>query len=153
MSVLAFCTYGQELSLNARSELYLTVEGLPAPQGSKKHIGNGRFIEVSKKVEPWRKAVKLAVAQAHAASQDIRPITEACEAVVVFYLPKPATVNRSHPTSIRDGDIDKHLRGLFDALTQAGAWADDSLCVRVTAKQVYAQGIEPGAIVSIKTLL
>ena len=32
----------------------------PAPQGSKRHVGNGRMIEASAKVKPWRFAVSQA---------------------------------------------------------------------------------------------
>ena len=39
------------------SLLQFYVVGDPAPQGSKKHVGNGRFIESSKKLAPWRAAV------------------------------------------------------------------------------------------------
>ena len=34
----------------------LTVRGLPAPQGSKRHIGRGVMVESSKRVKPWRDA-------------------------------------------------------------------------------------------------
>ena len=37
-----------------------TVNGLPAPQGSHKHVGGGRMVESSKKVKPWRQDVKAA---------------------------------------------------------------------------------------------
>ena len=30
----------------------------PAPQGSKRHVGNGRMVESSAKVKPWREAVR-----------------------------------------------------------------------------------------------
>ena len=38
----------------------ITVHGLPAPQGSKRHVGNGVMLESSKKVKPWRQDVKYA---------------------------------------------------------------------------------------------
>ena len=31
------------------------VLGLPAPQGSKRHVGEGRMVESSKRVKPWRR--------------------------------------------------------------------------------------------------
>ena len=37
-----------------------SVLGLPAPQGSKTHIGNGRMVESSKRVKPWRRQVAAA---------------------------------------------------------------------------------------------
>lgn len=33
------------------------VFGLPAPQGSKRHVGEGRMVESSKRVKPWRRQV------------------------------------------------------------------------------------------------
>jgi hypothetical protein len=38
-------------------QVCFTVYELPAPQGSKRHVGNGRMIESSTKVKPWRQAV------------------------------------------------------------------------------------------------
>ena len=36
------------------------VEGIPRPQGSKRHVGNGRMVEASKHTAGWRKAVSQA---------------------------------------------------------------------------------------------
>ena len=36
------------------------VFGLPAPQGSKRHVGEGRMVESSKRVKPWRRQVAAA---------------------------------------------------------------------------------------------
>ena len=33
------------------------VVGLPAAQGSKRHVGNGVMVESSKALKPWRSAV------------------------------------------------------------------------------------------------
>ena len=38
----------------------ITVEGIEAaPQGSKRHVGRGIMIESSKRVKPWRDAVRI----------------------------------------------------------------------------------------------
>lgn len=42
----------------------IIVHGIPAPQGSKRHLGNGVMVEMSKKVKPWREAVKWAAIEA-----------------------------------------------------------------------------------------
>ena len=42
-------------------KLSVIVHGVPGPQGSKRHVGNGRMIESSAKVKPWRDAVVAAV--------------------------------------------------------------------------------------------
>lgn len=78
------------------------------------------------------------------------PIDEPCEAVINFYLPKPKTVDRALPTV--PPDLDKLVRAVFDSLKDAGVVADDSRIVRVSARKLYAQGIEPGASISVKTL-
>ena len=38
----------------------LTVYGVAAPQGSKRHVGNGVMIESSNRVRPWRQDVRFA---------------------------------------------------------------------------------------------
>ena len=42
------------------NEIFIPVIGMPAPQGSKRHVGNGIMIENSKRVKPWRQDVKEA---------------------------------------------------------------------------------------------
>ena len=44
-------------------ERKFTVHGLPAPQGSKRHVGKGVMVESSKYVKPWREAVKAETAE------------------------------------------------------------------------------------------
>jgi hypothetical protein len=39
------------------------VNGHPAPQGSKRHVGGGRMVESSRAVGPWREAVRADVVQ------------------------------------------------------------------------------------------
>ena len=51
-----------------------TVHGLPAPQGSKRHVGRGVMVESSKRVKPWRGAVKAAAESAMWAWEKRRPL-------------------------------------------------------------------------------
>ena len=44
------------------SELVVVVYGVPAPQGSKRHVGHGILVESSKKLRPWRDAVRWTTA-------------------------------------------------------------------------------------------
>jgi Holliday junction resolvase RusA-like endonuclease len=44
----------------ADPDLIVTVHGNPAPQGSKRHVGGGVMVEMSKAVKPWREAIKHA---------------------------------------------------------------------------------------------
>lgn len=135
----------------SRTELFFSVFGDPAPQGSKKHVGNGRFVEVSKKVKPWRTAVKAAYQMAVQETGDWSMFDGPVEIDVVFYLQRPVSVSKSkRPLPIVPPDLDKLERGLFDALTEAGVWMDDSLVVVSSSRKVYADQRGPGAAISVR---
>jgi Holliday junction resolvase RusA-like endonuclease len=133
-----------------RTELTLTIIGLPAPQGSKRHVGNGRMIEASNKVGPWREAVVQAVSARFAELDDYTRFTEPVQVDVEFYLPRPKTVRRLWPSV--PPDLDKLERGLFDALTIAGVWADDALVIRSCSIKRYAEDRQSGADVKISLM-
>lgn len=125
--------------------MFINVVGIPAPQGSKKSIGNNRFVETSKKLPAWRKAVK------EAAEKVVdKPFTDAVKVDVVFYMPRPKTVTRLYPTV--PPDCDKLLRSTFDALTHAGVWTDDALVCKGSWEEVYADSREPGCELTITAL-
>ncbi len=130
------------------AEVSLSVIGDPASQGSHA-IMQGRIVQVnSKKHKAWRNAItQQALATLPA---DWEPIDEACELIVNFYMPKPASAKRSLPTV--SPDLDKLIRAVGDSLTDSGVVVDDSRIVRISARKLYAQGIEPGATIEVRTL-
>jgi Holliday junction resolvase RusA-like endonuclease len=130
------------------AEVSLSVTGDPASQGSHA-IMHGRIVQVnSSKHKAWRKAiVQEAIANL---PSDWQPIDEPCELIVNFYLPKPKTVDRQLPSV--SPDLDKLIRAVGDSLTDSGVVIDDSRIVRISARKLYAEGIEPGATISVKTL-
>jgi len=130
------------------AEVSLSVTGNPASQGSHA-IMYGRIVQVnSSKHKAWRKAI---VQQAIATlPDDWQPIDEPCELIVNFYLPKPKTVDRQLPSV--SPDLDKLIRAVGDSLTDSGVVTDDSRIVRISARKLYAEGIEPGASIQVKTL-
>jgi Holliday junction resolvase RusA-like endonuclease len=130
------------------AEVSLSVSGDPASQGSHA-IMQGRIVQVnSKKHKAWRRAITdEALANLPA---DWQPIDEPCEAIINFYMPRPKTVNRPSPSV--PPDLDKLIRAVFDSLKDSGIVADDSRIVRVSARKLYAQGIEPGASIVVRTL-
>jgi hypothetical protein len=77
-------------------EISFDVLGRPAPQGSKKSIGNNRFIETSKFLPAWRAEVKRA-AQHAVEVNGWEPVSGPVELEVMFYLERPATVRRETP--------------------------------------------------------
>ena len=122
----------------------VTVSGRPAPQGSKKYVGNNRFVEASKYLPAWRKAIIDACQE-----QTITTFTTAVVCVVFVFIDKPASSTLAYPTTQRTGDADKHARAIGDALTIAGVVADDSLIVDFVIYKRWAQGVEPGALINV----
>ena len=130
------------------AEVSLSIVGDPASQGSHA-IMQGRIVQVnSKKHKAWRNAItQTALATLPA---DWEPIDEPCELIVNFYMPKPASATRSLPTV--SPDLDKLIRAVGDSLTDSGVVVDDSRIVRISARKLYAIGIEPGATIEVRTL-
>ncbi len=157
-------------SAGTRTALTVTVHGTVAGQGSKRHVGRGVLIESSKRVKPWREAVRAAAA--HAIEEWEAEHVDDPAGQQRFWQPYagPVRVNvkltftrpRSHFRSGRFSDVlrpdapvfkasppdlDKALRATFDALTDAGVWCDDSRVAAVLASKVY--GDRPGAVITI----
>lgn len=104
------------------------VPGLPAPQGSKRHVGNGRLVEMSTKIGPWRRAVATAARMARADGH--RPLDGPLAIAVDFWLPRPKTAPKTRLIlPVGPPDIDKLLRGALDPLTQSGVIHDDARIV------------------------
>jgi Holliday junction resolvase RusA-like endonuclease len=130
------------------AEVSFSITGDPASQGSHA-IMQGRIVQVnSKKHKAWRTAIVNEVIATLPA--DWEPIDGPCELIVNFYLSKPASVTRSSPSVAPD--LDKLVRSVGDALAIAGVYTDDSRITRISARKLYAQGIEPGATITVQTL-
>ena len=147
------------------NEIFIPVLGIPAAQGSKKHVGRGILIESSKKVAPWRQDVRHAALEYYQGE----PICRAVAVKVEFIFARPkghyGTGKNSeklkpsapmYATSNGLGDLDKLLRSTFDGLAvKSGGTVlkDDSLIVEVEAKKRYAtKGEHVGANIKITEL-
>ncbi len=137
------------------------VYGLPAPQGSKRHVGGGVMVESSKKVKPWRQDVVAAAVEAVGHAETFTAFTGPVHVRVVFTFPRPkyhygtgrnaGVLKATAPVVVASKpDIDKLLRSTFDALSTAGIWRDDNLAAEVTTTKVY--GAQPGALIEIHEL-
>jgi crossover junction endodeoxyribonuclease RusA len=137
--------------------IHIQINGIePAPQGSKRSLGNGRMIENCKRVKPWREAVRQ-----EAIKTEVDLIPCACNVSIVFrflrprsHFKKDGTLKQSAPKWLitRRGDVDKLLRSTFDGLTGA-LLVDDSLVVTVSAEKRYCVGNElPGASICVMPL-
>lgn len=141
--------------------LTIHVHGTPAPQGSKRFVGNGVMIESSKRVKPWREAVKHAALDA---LNGAPPIDGPVWLSADFYLPRPKGHYRTGRNAhlLRDSaparpaskpDLDKLLRSTCDALKDAGVYRDDSQIVRAIADKYYADPLSvPGAVITVRPL-
>lgn len=109
------------------------VDGIPAPQGSKKHVGNGRLIESSKALPAWRKAVTEAARQAHTETPIDRPVTVRAD----FFMPRPKRPRFDVPATAPD--LDKLQRAIGDGMEQGGLLANDSRIVQWVATKHYGE--------------
>lgn len=137
----------------------ITVLGTPAPQGSLRAFmpKGGRFPVVTSdnlRTRPWKQAVTV---EARAAWGENTPaITDPVTVSVLFYLPRPKTATRRILEPAKKPDLDKLVRAILDAFTDAGVWVDDSQVVAVTARKAFAGGARdkatgvPRALISVK---
>jgi crossover junction endodeoxyribonuclease RusA len=132
-------------------ELSFDVLGRPAPQGSKKSIGNNRFVEASKFLPAWRNAVKIAAEQAVIVNGWAR-VSGPVEVEIMFYLERPSSISRTkRPYPIVPPDSDKLARGCLDPMTGL-VYDDDSQVIRLLVWKTYADTREPGAFVRVAEL-
>ena len=123
-----------------RAMLEIVVIGDPGPQGSKSFKGmrgkHAIMVESSKKVKPWREAVKFAAIEAMGGAGLGVPGPVAVE--VVFTMRKPKSAPKRRRTwPDRTPDLSKLIRSTEDALTQAGAWEDDARVIQCLASKVF----------------
>lgn len=126
-----------------------TVWGTAAPQGSKRHVGNGVMLESSDRVRPWRQDVRFAALEERPLDWDM---ATPMHLELVFWFPRPASHYGTknglsylkptapvEPTSARLGDIDKLSRAVLDALSGV-AYIDDRQVVELEARKAYLMG-------------
>lgn len=142
----------------------LRIRGLPAPQGSKRHVGRGILVESSPKVKPWRQDIVTQSWEQYKGE----PLTGPLEMEIIFWFPRPQTHYRviggelsnvikdnkpTHTTSCLDGDLDKVVRSTLDGLSaKAGGCViqDDSLVVKLSCEKRYVTESEScGAYVRV----
>lgn len=126
------------------------VSGLPSPKGSFTRMPNGAMLPAGstasrKKGANWRNDIRYAAIEAMG---DAIPSRRAIRLMVEFQLPYPVSSIRKWQFGwwphIKQPDVDKLLRMLFDALTGI-VWADDSQVAFVTCNKVYSWNGRPGA--------
>jgi crossover junction endodeoxyribonuclease RusA len=122
--------------------LVVDVLGDPAPQGSKRFVGNGRMVESSAKLAPWRDNVAWRVRESMTA-QGWVCLDAACVVTATFKLARPVSAPKSRLWPDRKPDLDKLARAVLDSLVVAGALSDDARVVRLNVAKVYADALNP----------
>jgi Holliday junction resolvase RusA-like endonuclease len=129
--------------------------GIPAPKGSAKAFVRGRraiVVNDCERTKPWQAVVMHAAIEAMGGARLMAtgPMTVGLE----FRLPRPkallkrdGTPRDERKTPAVKPDLDKLVRAILDAITEAGAWVDDGQVVSVYATKVYSSA--PGVTVSV----
>ena len=132
---------------------------IPAPQGSKRHVGKGIMIESCKAVKPWRNAVAEAAVQAGAYPL-MGPISFDAE----FIFPRPRSHYRTGKKSDQlkpnapylhsvKPDVSKLQRSTEDALSGV-AFQDDARIAQASLTKRYAdEGELPGAVIVVSKVV
>lgn len=135
------------------------VYGIPAPQGSKKARVSSKgkpYVQEqsAKTLVPWRSAI---VKAAIGARGDMRTMSQPIKLSVTFYMPRPASITpkkRLYPSVAPD--LDKMVRGVGDALKDAGVYGNDAQIVQIEALKLYATEdvrLSPGAWIVVSEIL
>lgn len=126
-----------------------TVEGKARPKGSLRPIlrkkRNGQpyvhMMEQSTDGPLWRRHVAAAAREAIglAGPNGVTgfPTVLPVEVGITFGFQRPKVTDAVAPTLPTIGDLDKLIRNVLDALTDAGVYQDDRLVVRVVALKVF----------------
>jgi Holliday junction resolvase RusA-like endonuclease len=123
----------------------IVVRDTPAPQGSKRHVGRGVMVEMSKNVKPWREAVRFEAQAVRGLARE--PLSGPVRCWVTFTVRKPAGAPKTRKTwPAKRPDVDKLLRSTLDALV-----------VDVRGVKVYpGEGVDalevPGAVIDVEVI-
>lgn len=130
-----------------RYNSYFFVPGIPAPQGSKRHVGHGIMIESSKNLPAWRQSV---AAHSRNAMSGRQPLTGAVKISLVFKLPRPKSLPKSsHPWAIKRPDIDKLSRAVLDGITGTIVKDDSQIVVLHSRKYISDDDPSTGVHISV----
>lgn len=142
------------------------VNGIPVPQGSKKawlNKNTGRVMMVEDQRDrhaDWRYHVTAVAQQARADHGLIEPLVGPVSVVLTFYFARllghygtggNAQVLKADAPDYpaKPPDIDKLMRAILDALTDARVWLDDSQVVSATVRKRWVDRFTPDAYTGV----
>jgi Holliday junction resolvase RusA-like endonuclease len=145
----------------ARPEPAITVTavGLPGPQGSKRHVGNGVMVESSAKVKPWRQDVKHAALDVTGALADWTVLTGPLAVAMTFTFARIKSHYRTgrYAHLLKDSapdqptvypDLSKIVRSTEDALTGV-VWKDDAQVVQYVRLGKWYAGVDAPDVLAV----
>lgn len=119
------------------------IDGVPASQGSKKHVGRGIMVEANKQLPAWRKAIEDKAREIHKGEPIDQPVIVRAD----FFLPKPKKPRWLVPATALD--TDKLQRALGDGLEKGGVLKNDARIVTWVATKHYATDGKTGCQVTV----
>lgn len=131
----------EQLVVPLMARLEFTAHGVPITQGSVKSypVKGGKGVRTVSKTPPlieWREIVREA---AERAMREAGLETQDGSAIIRlrFYLPRPKNAPKTVDIKpMRGKDMDKLERAVYDAITNAGVWTDDSrVCDAIITKR------------------
>lgn len=127
------------------------VAGTPKPQPRPRRAGNRKGVYTPDTAKDWKMAILAAmVGQNHMVDGPVR-----CK--LTFLMPRPKRLYRKkddmfeipHTTK---PDIDNLMKAVYDAMTQAGVWKDDSVVYMSESRKCYhAKDGQPGVWIEVES--
>ena len=130
--------------------------GIPVPQGSKRHVGNGIMIEQSATLPAWRNQLIYDIQRA---AKNIK-FEAGVNVTLDFRFPRPKSHYRTGKYShllketapiykTSKPDLDKIIRAVMDAMTYSGVIKDDANCYLVLSRKMYCNDEEQPGVYGI----
>lgn len=126
-----------------------TVVGLPKPQGSKRHVGNGVMVEsAGAPLRDWRGQVAF---EAQAQMMRVGTMDGPIGVELGFVLPRPKSARTGELWAWKRPDLDKLARAVLDALTSGGLIVDDARIVSMGLTKRLSDPVAPwtGCVVRV----
>ncbi|HEY8700431.1 MAG TPA: RusA family crossover junction endodeoxyribonuclease [Arthrobacter sp.] len=130
------------------SAVRIVADGTPAPQGSKRHVGGGRMVEVSKNLPAWRAAVEAAARLAAGPAWVPWDGPVSVSGTVAILRPG-STKFKDFPAGAPD--LDKIQRAIGDALEKSRLITNDSRICHWNIRKVWAIGV-PGMDIEVRQI-
>lgn len=133
-----------------------SIEGIPRPQGSKRHVGGGIMLESSKYVKEWRAFARMKAVEAMQGNERIeKPVPVSLVVNFVFDRPlKHFTKKGLRPEApnchTSKPDVDKLLRALLDSMSGV-VFVDDGQVASLAVSKRY--GKAPTTRVSVTRVI